>query len=94
MTINALRWSLGPETARSFRSSMRSERDELCGDFADDVFACLAEFEEVVGVAQTAHQLLIGLDDSGEPLALAHHALAERGVVPEVGVGDLLFELA
>jgi hypothetical protein len=69
------------------------ERVEGLGQVGGDVLAALRPFEEDANVVDLSGKAVAQLEVLGEP-ALALQGLLRLGlIVPEVGGGDLLFEL-
>jgi len=56
-----------------------------------DVLALFAQFEQDFDVGLPAGERLVGLDDLLQPFARLEDFLGGSLVVPECGVGDLLF---
>ena len=82
-----------PRAASRSRAA-RATRSKACSSRSISPFDGLAfarQFEERVEIVGQRGDLLVVVDGFFETLAVLHHLLALFGLVPEVGLGDLLF---
>ena len=66
---------------------------KVAREIGADVLALSAELEQHFDVGLAAGKLVVGLDDLLQPFACLKDLLGRCGIVPEVGIGDLLFYL-